>query len=277
MTGIGGLTPLIGYQGESSGAIRGLVAGRWLDGPGEAVVTGRFLTASHAGLGDTLTVTNGDRTAELEIVGEAFFLTDDGMTLLTGMSTLADLGLPADATQFHVFVDPGTDVDGYLTDLRADLPMHSWASETSMDESGVIVAMDALIVMLTLLLVVAGGLGVLNTVLLDTRERAHDLGIVKALGMTPQQVLAMVLTSVAGIGVVAATIGVPLGVALHHMLVPRMVGITGARLPAGDIAVYQPGLIVLLILGGAAVAIVGALAPAAWAATARTVTTLRAQ
>ena len=140
-----------------------------------------------------------------------------------------------------------------------------------------IVAMDALIVMLTLLLVVAGGLGVLNTVLLDTRERAHDLGIVKALGMTPQQVLAMVLTSVAGIGVVAATIGVPLGVALHHVLVPRMVGITGARLPAGDIAVYQPGLIVLLILGGAAVAIVGALAPAAWAATSRTVTTLRAQ
>lgn len=71
-----------------------------------------------------------------------------------------------------------------------------------------IVAMDALIGMLTLMLVVVAGLGVLNTVVLDTRDRVHDLGVFKALGMTPRQTVAMVVTSVAGVGLLAGLLAV---------------------------------------------------------------------
>ena len=38
---------------------------------------------------------------------------------------------------------------------------------------------------LTLLLAVVAALGVLNTVVLYTRDRVHDLGVFKAVGMTP--------------------------------------------------------------------------------------------
>lgn len=48
---------------------------------------------------------------------------------------------------------------------------------------------------LTLLLSIAAGLGVLNTVVLQTRERVHDLGVFKAVGMTPLQTVAIVLSS----------------------------------------------------------------------------------
>jgi hypothetical protein len=41
--------------------------------------------------------------------------------------------------------------------------------------------------LLTLMLVSVAGLGVLNFVVLDTRERVHDLRVCKALGMSPRQ------------------------------------------------------------------------------------------
>jgi predicted lysophospholipase L1 biosynthesis ABC-type transport system permease subunit len=50
------------------------------------------------------------------------------------------------------------------------------------------------------------GLSVLNLVVLDTRQRVHDLGVFKALGMSPGQTIIMVLTSVAGIGLVGAAL-----------------------------------------------------------------------
>ena len=77
--------------------------------------------------------------------------------------------------------------------------------------------MDGLIATLTMLLVVVAGLGVLNTVMLDTRDRVHEIGVLKALGMTPRQTVTMMLTSVAGTGLAAGPIGVPIGAALQRL------------------------------------------------------------
>jgi putative ABC transport system permease protein len=76
--------------------------------------------------------------------------------------------------------------------------------------------------MLTVMLVAVAGLGVLNTVVLDTRERVHDLGVFKALGMSPKQTITMVITSVAGIGLRAGAAGLPIGIVLHDAVVPIM-------------------------------------------------------
>ena len=60
--------------------------------------------------------------------------------------------------------------------------------------------MQGLIGTLTLMLAMVAGLGVLNTIVLSTRERVHDLGVFKAVGMTPRQTIAMVVCWVAGTG-----------------------------------------------------------------------------
>ena len=75
------------------------------------------------------------------------------------------------------------------------------------------------------------GLGVLNTVILQTRERVHDLGVFKAVGMTPRQVIVMVLCWVAGTGLVAGVIAVPAGVGLQRYLMPVFVAPAGTGLP----------------------------------------------
>jgi putative ABC transport system permease protein len=278
VSGIAGSTSVVAYQGDSSWAAHPMVSGHWLDGAGQAAVTGRFLTAAGIHVGDTLRVSSGGRSTSVRVVGEVFTFSDDGMDLLTDTSTLATLGLPAQPIQYNVALKPGTDLQPYLTALNTSLrPLGAQAGPNHAESSDVIVAMQGLIAMLTALLVVVAGLGVLNTVLLDTRERVHDLGVYKAIGMTPRQTVAMVLTSVVGIGLVASAIGVPVGIAVHHYVLPIMAGVTGEHLPSVDLAVYSPATLALLVLGGLLIAVVGALLPAGWAAATRAATALRTE
>lgn len=277
-SGITGATTVVAYQGDSAWGAPRLVAGSWLDGPGQAVVTTRFLTAAGIRVGDTVTLTEEGRQASVRIVGEAFFTEGEGMALLTSTTTLATLGLDARPSRYHVQTRPGTDLTPYLASLTAALePVGAVATVDTANSSSVIVAMDAVIGMLTLLLVVVAGLGVLNTVVLDTRDRVHDLGVLKALGMTPRQTVAMVVTSVAGIGLLAGAAAVPAGVALHHWITPLMGDAVGMSLPRGMIGVYDPPVLVLLALGGLVIAVAGGLLPAGWAARTDTATALRTE
>jgi putative ABC transport system permease protein len=59
---------------------------------------------------------------------------------------------------------------------------------------------------LTSLLVIAAALGVVSIVVLQTRERVRDLGVFKAVGMTPPQAVVMVVCWVAGIGPAASAL-----------------------------------------------------------------------
>jgi putative ABC transport system permease protein len=143
--------------------------------------------------------------------------------------------------------------------------------------STVIIAMTSLIAFLTIMLAVAAGLGVLNTVVVHTRERARDLGIFKAVGMTPRQTIAMVVCWTAGTGLVAGVIGVPVGIVLHRYVLPAMAAAADLGTPARFINIYGVAAIVVLGLAGLIIAVIGALPPAGWAAGTRTATALRAE
>src|SRR5262249_4587291 len=139
------------------------------------------------------------------------------------------------------------------------------------------VAVIGLVATLTLLLAAVAGLGVLNTVVLQTRERVHDLGVFKAVGMTPRQVTAMVVCSVAGIGLAAGLVAIPAGVTLQRYVLPVMAHAAQTGVPASVLDAYAPGELALLALSGLVIAVAGALAPAGWAARTRTASALRAE
>lgn len=137
--------------------------------------------------------------------------------------------------------------------------------------------MLALIGLLTLLLEITAALGVLSTVVMQTRERVHDLGVFKALGMTPRQAIAMVVCWVAGTGLAAGALAVPAGVALHHAVLPVMFAANDTGLPASFLNVYGSGEITGLALAGLVTAVAGALLPAGWAARTPAASALRAE
>jgi putative ABC transport system permease protein len=132
--------------------------------------------------------------------------------------------------------------------------------------------------LLAVLIAVLAALGVLNAVLMATRERVHDLGVFKALGMTPIQTIVMVLCWVIVPTVIAAIIALPVGLLVQDELIRHLAkSAAGLILPGSFVHVLGAAKLALLTLGGLAIAAAGALGPAAWAAASKTTTTLRAE
>lgn len=270
---------VVAFTGDASWGGFALVSGRWFDEPGEAVVPTPFLAATGTRIGDTVTLNGLAEPVPVRIVGEVLDPRNDGMQVFTDASTLAAARPDLTETSHHIAVSSGTDVSGYVAALNRDLaPLGVTAQAGGLDAGGdMVVTLNALSAVLTLMLVAVAALGVLGGVLLDTRERVREIGVHKALGMTPRQTVAMVLTSVVVTGLVAGALGVPLGVALHGRVLPAMGESVGLRLPDSVLAVYSGAELLPLALGGLLIATLGALLPAGWAARARTATALRTE
>ncbi|MFF2898198.1 ABC transporter permease [Streptomyces sp. NPDC057966] len=279
VSGLNGITDVIAFTGDASWGGYTMVAGRWIDGPGEAVVPTPFLAATGTRIGDAVTLNGLAEPVTVRIVGEVLDPRNDGMQVFTDASTLTPAHPDLTETSHHLVVTPGTEVTRYVDALNKDLaPLGVTARAGGLDGgSDMVLTLNTLSAILTLMLVAVAALGVLNGVLLDTRERVREIGIHKALGMTPRQTIAMVLTSVVVTGLVAGGLGVPLGVTLHGLVLPAMGDSVGLRLPDSVIAVYHAAELLPLALGGLLIAVLGALLPAGWAAGARTATALRTE
>jgi putative ABC transport system permease protein len=92
----------------------------------------------------------------------------------------------------------------------------------------------ALFQRLTWLVVVLAGIGVFATLLTQAREKVRDLGILKALGMTPRQVITMVTCWAIAPAIIAAAIALPAGTALEPVIARAIVSAQAG--PAQNIA-----------------------------------------
>ncbi|MEV7076691.1 FtsX-like permease family protein [Streptomyces sp. NPDC093990] len=275
VAGISGTVRARLYQGDSTRGGYAMISGHWLTGAGQVVVPGRFLDSTGTEIGDTVRVTVGKETAALRIVGEAFGTSDDPLEIQVDQADF-----PATKPQvFLVDLEPGVTAAAYAEELAERVePLGADARVNSPSrQDNFVFVLNTMAVLLTLMLVCVAGLGVLNSVVLDTRERVHDLGVFKALGMSPRQTVSLVLASVAGIGVLGGLVGVPAGYALHGFVLPVMGHAAGTELPRSVLDVYDTPQLVLLGLAGLVIALLGALLPAVWAAGSRTATALRTE
>jgi len=267
---------LIGFGGDANWTGYAMIAGHWYSGPGQVDVNTAFLNDTGSAVGDKYTLISGGKHTTVQIAGEVFDPAGGTPEVIGSMSTLSAVDPGLSPSQYQVALAPGTDVGSYVNTLSSALGK-GYLVTVNNSGGAVLPAILGLVAALTLLIAVVAGLGVLNTVVLQTRERVHDLGVFKAVGMTPRQTIAMVVSTVAGTGLVAGLIAVPAGVALHRYVLPVMGNAVQTGLPAAVLNVYRPWELVLLALGGLAIAVTGALAPAGWAARTRTASALRAE
>jgi putative ABC transport system permease protein len=252
-----------------------LISGHWYSGAAGADVNTLFLTDTGTSVGSTYTLSSGGHTVRVRIVGEVFRPGNDAEMYLSP-ATLTAVDPGAGVQEYDVSLKPGANPQAYANAISAKLGT-SYVAGTRQGGGGVFAAVDTLVTMLTILIMAVAGLGVLNTVALQIRERAHDIGVFKSIGMTPRQTLAMILCSVALVGLVAGIIAVPVGMYLHDGVVPTMAHAANSGIPASLLTVYLPWEVVVLALAGLVIAIAGALGPATWAASTRTAFALRAE
>jgi putative ABC transport system permease protein len=273
--GVSGPIPVTAYLGSAGWTGYGMISGRWYNGPGQVEVPAYFLQVTGKAIGDTVTITVAGRPIPVRIVGEIFDNQNNGLAMVTGWPTLASADPGLAAVQYDVGLRPGTSPQSYALQLRAALGQGYVASVSSNNKGLPLVL--SLIGSLALLLAAAAGLGVLAAVVLQTRERAYHMGVFRAVGMTPRQTIAMVVCSVAGIGLVAGVAAIPAGIALLRYLAPIMGAAAGTGMPPSYLDVYSAGELAGLALAGVVIAVAGALLPASWAAGSSTSSVLRAE
>ena len=264
------------FDGDASWTGYGIISGRWYDAPGEVDVNTAFLDQTGLAVGDTATVDTGTAHATVRIVGEVF-QPSRNPRLFGSTRTLPGLASGENLSQWDVGLRPGTSASGYVRAVNGALGSSSPWGATTPDNGQFYSIAIGLIGLLALMVAIAAGLGVLNTVLMTTRDRVHDLGVFKSLGMRPGQLLTMVTCWVAGPAVLAAVIAAPAAVALNTATLHAMAGTAHTGIPASFTDVFPSARLAVLSLAALIIAVAGALLPASWAARARAATALRAE
>ncbi|MFC9129033.1 FtsX-like permease family protein [Streptomyces sp. NPDC057099] len=247
------------YRGDPPPLAGGMVEGRWLEGAGEVVVGPSFLAQRGMKVGDSITLAVNGKTTRAKIVGKD--MAGDARNINVSWQTLTALAPERRANSYTVELAHGSDVHAYVKGVKEGDPgLHPSPGESGNSATTTVVSFSTVF---TVLLTIVAALGVFNTVLLNTRERRRDLGMLKSIGMTPRQVVAMTVTSVAGLGLVAGVAGIPLGMVGHRLIVDH-VGVVA--FPESMKEVWHAPQLAGLALAGVMIAVLGALLPARSAA-----------
>ncbi|MGW8885276.1 ABC transporter permease [Streptomyces sp. NPDC055749] len=264
------------YSGEYSRFLGdNLVRGRWFARAGEVVPAEGLMRLYHLDVGDTLDLRVGEEQTQLKIVGSFTHPDTDRLMLDAASLRSADGGLGQ--RPFSVIVTPGTDPAAYAAGLNEAASGTGLYAEVSEPDFGDSLVFSSLFLLFSLFICGVAALGVLNSVVLSSRERSRDLGVLKAIGMAPRQVVLMMVTSMAALGIIGGVLGVPLGVLIHHGVVELTGDMTGGGMAASFIDVYTWPLLVLPALAGVVIAVLGAWVPAVRAAATGTAAVLRSE
>ena len=142
----------------------------------------------------------------------------------------------------------------------SDLSVQDLAQVRAAEDQNIAGQINLISILLVLAIVVAV-LGIVNTLALSVTERARELALLRAVGMTRPQIRAMVLSEAALIGVVGALMGVMLGLFLgwaFQRALSSSQGITELVVPWTRLAIY--------VVAGAATGVIAGTLPARRAA-----------
>jgi putative ABC transport system permease protein len=235
-------------------------------GPGRVVVSKSAATSHDWQVGDTVTSDfAATGTHDLRVVGiydSKGWISDNFIISIDAQNAFAG---PQLATAGLVSIDKGADqgdVQDRITAALADHPDAKVLDQQGYEAeaSGFINQLLAFVTVMLLLAVVIALLGIVNTLVLSVFERTRELGLLRAVGMTRNQVRAMVrwesvVISLLG-AIAGAVLGIGLGLALSQVLKDQ--GIESISIPVLQVILY--------VVAAAVAGVLAALGPARSAA-----------
>lgn len=243
--------------------------GRMYARAGEAIAGRGFFERFGLRIGDRVTLQAAGRPFAVTLVGRHVEPDNDGEIVIfprTSLPAGAEIGESAVIAGFA----PGTDGAALARDLdRRALAAELVSDEVRQERADI----RPIVYGSSALLVAVGLVNLLTTLLLVTRERARDFGILKAIGLTPRGVLGVVTSGGAALALIAIALGIPIGIVLFRVLMAAMSESEGTDV-VGTPGPFALALIVPLLL--AVTAFASAL-PARGAARASAANVLRAE
>ena len=219
------------------------------DNASEAILGEIYADDNDYKVGDTIKI-DGE---EFEIVG-IYETGDQNMAggVFTSISKVGDLMNDDDSiSNIYVKVKKGEDpqaVADRIDEMYGD-DIATITSVMEMQQMGDMLNMlQASTWAISLLAIVVGGLGIINTMLMSVFERTREIGVLKAVGWSNRKILTMIVGESLVITIVSAIIGSIIGFAACTLLGPQM-GITPLFTPKIFIQAFGIAIVVGIIGG----------------------------
>jgi ABC-type antimicrobial peptide transport system permease subunit len=239
---------VFGYE-PNDYAIRryNIVEGAPLTGSRQIILGSRMAESLNKDIGDTIELTG----SRFRVVG--IYESQVGWEEFGGVLPLRDaqilVGKPHKVSWYAVKMEDPKAAVGVVERINAEF------SEATAALSGDFVnqmpdfqTTDAMMGSISLMAIVIGGVGVLNTMLMAVFERTREIGVLRALGWRRRSILSMILSEAFLLGILGGIAGILIAVALTYglMSVP-MVG--GMLEPLWEWQMFARSMTVALILG----------------------------
>jgi ABC-type lipoprotein release transport system permease subunit len=167
-------------------------------------------------------------------------------------------------TEYEVTLRPGISPQAFAQRMQTLTTDRIGVKVYDLTPQGGVTQGPLIMLFLSIALMIVAGVGMLNAMVLSTRERYRELASLKAIGSTPRQVLGSVINGAVVLGILAVIIGIPLGLRLNTVIAQALSNSIGGP-PNIQISINWLGL-ALLVPATLLVAVLGAYVPARWAA-----------
>jgi ABC-type antimicrobial peptide transport system permease subunit len=248
----GGFMIILGY-GPNEPAIRrfNIVEGVTLRTNHQIILGRAMADAMKKGVGDTIDLSG----IRFRVVG--IYESNISWEELGGVITLRDaqlfIGRPRKVAMYAVGVRNPSQAGEIVDKINAEFPeVHAALSGDFANEMPDFEASNGMLEGISVMAILVGGVGVLNTMLMAVFERTREIGVLRALGWRRRAILAMILREALLLGLIGGLAGILIAFSLVGLIkVAPMVGDYFQVVWSWDIFARAIGIAMLLgLLGG---------------------------
>lgn len=233
----------------------------------EAIAGQGFLDWLGLKVGDEITLILEDersRPIAWRIVGQYPEPSNAGQMMMVSLPAAARTIKHLKPTGYYLKLSQQADIDQLKQYLEPN-PRHADLTLTLVKDAipWSILYLQVAIFVLAIILIGIALINVFNTSLLAVQEKLRVVGILKTLGMTPAQVIAMVNTTAGFLGLLAVLLGIPLGLAFTKALLTLLSTNFGVSEVTISLNVFYVLLLAPLMI---VISMAGSFIPGRWAA-----------
>jgi ABC-type lipoprotein release transport system permease subunit len=252
----GGFMVLQGYPPRSFLANRiNIVSGGPLTSNHEILLGRSIADALHKEIGDTIDL-SGYR---FSVVG--IFESKISWEEIGGIITLRDaqvfMGRPRKVTMFAVRLKDPQHAAELVEQINNEFPdIHATLASNFVSEMPDMQNSSAMIVSISILAILVGGVGVLNTMLMSVFERTREIGVLRALGWRRRRILGLIVREAITLGMLGGLAGIAVAYTLAWSLM---------QIPSyGEMLnpIWTPEIIARAMLTALSLGVLGGLYPA---------------
>jgi putative ABC transport system permease protein len=196
-------------------------------------------------IGDDITITfdeQENRPVTWHIVGQYLESVNRGQLLMVSLPTVARHVKTADPTTYYLQLDPNCNMQ-QLEQYLEPRPDSDLDLSPAVKIPDYVVYLQLAVFALSAILMGIALVNVFNTSLLAMQEKLRVIGVLKAVGMTPRQVVTMASTTAGFLGLLAVLSGMPSGL----ILTKGMINTLSLTYGFGEIQVVLSYLYILLL------------------------------